>query len=753
MFCAATMDNSYDRQSSRNTVKSNQSQSKMRRLSRYMKHSVADFFGVSEETEKQHMRWENRRKRYAGSIGKLKDGYVKSPDGLDEADSGRMPWSSMRIRDPLRRPSGMSSASGGRSVVRRPTRKDSVATMTMRGISNLVLQRKTLRKKTHKGPSIGEDQLDHSMRAPSLHGDHDAFSLVDDVFYDDPSAGPNLARLEKMRAKELHAGPEDEALQPAPAPGWRRRPPQPAPSTPGNDLVDGPDFGLGRIKEKVLTSAMRRDKRQIGVGVLGRFFRPSIRSQAFNKDVKQQLDEMDDHRPYFTYWATFVQIVVFIVAVSVYGIAPIGIGKHTEPKVVKLSNLARETAYRIEQENIWIGPRQADLIHLGAKYSPCMRVDKHLDESIALDRAEEKQSACCVRNDGSGCVQRGSLSTWKKWNLDTFPGPDNRTSGTVCGQDPSYCLNPASAAPFAWPDNIIEWPICKDTKTLDENQGSSQSQDRHMSCEILGRPCCHGIQGECFITTYEHCELLRGFFHEEAYLCSQVQCFEEICGMIPFTHPENPDQFYRLWTSLFLHGGLLHLLVTIAFQMIIMRDMEKLIGAIRMAIIYIGSGIAGNLASCTFLPYQVEAGPSGAQFGVLACLLVEVLQSFQMYRRPHIAILKLLVPIIGLFLLGLLPWFDNWAHLFGFLFGFLLAFALMPYVSFGKFDKRRKIISIVVSLGIAIGLFVILIIIFYVLPLTECAACEYFNCIPFTADFCDNMGVTLKKNSTYSAYY
>ena len=29
-------------------------------------------------------------------------------------------------------------------------------------------------------------------------------------------------------------------------------------------------------------------------------------------------------RPFFTYWVTFVQVVVFIVAIAVYGIAPIG---------------------------------------------------------------------------------------------------------------------------------------------------------------------------------------------------------------------------------------------------------------------------------------------------------------------------------------------------------------------------------------------------------------------------------------------
>ena len=85
-------------------------------------------------------------------------------------------------------------------------------------------------------------------------------------------------------------------LRPVPAPGWRRRPPQALPDTPGTDVVDQPDFGLGRIKEKVLDSAMRRDKRVMGIGVVGRFFRPSLQSHVFSKDVKQQLDEMDDYR-------------------------------------------------------------------------------------------------------------------------------------------------------------------------------------------------------------------------------------------------------------------------------------------------------------------------------------------------------------------------------------------------------------------------------------------------------------------------
>lgn len=80
---------------------------------------------------------------------------------------------------------------------------------------------------------------------------------------------------------------------------------------------------------------------------------------------------------------------------------------------------------------------------------------------------------------------------------------------------------------------------------------------------------------------------MHGYFHEEATLCSQVRrgrartrgsvhtthphlppgsltnpphhpqvhCLDKVCGLLPFLNPEVPDQFYRLWLSLFLHAG------------------------------------------------------------------------------------------------------------------------------------------------------------------------------------------------------
>ncbi|KAK3586226.1 hypothetical protein CHS0354_025672 [Potamilus streckersoni] len=735
--------------------------STLKKIGRSVKHSVADFFGLGDELPDQNSRWQNRRYRYYG--GKIKDGKLPRVTDFDELDS-----SIPHIYDPLRvhgkhsmasqRTTPLSSTSTYRSIrgfPQRRTRKDSVLKMTFKGLQTITSTRKKLRQKpdihsrSYAPASLAGDvsEIDFADSYAAMPHE-DQFSLVDDVFYDEPVFPAAEKMLETLHEEAIApsgaatSGSGDSGL---PKARWKW-------PEPGMDEVDLPGFArMERIRAKILNSAQERDRRQYGMGFVGRLFNRSYRSDRMDSYVKKQLDEMDDHRPFFTYWVTFVQIVCFIVSVAVYRIAPIGSSETVYTEFIKKPNLAYEMTRYVETDNLWIGPRQADLIHLGAKYSPCMRPDREIIKGLNFDRAEEKESACCIRDDGSGCFQAVSkkcsktLNTWDKWNA-TNTGPGKRTSGTVCGQDPRYCKNPSSVAPFEWEDNINKWPLCKETS----KPNATIQTDRHMSCEISGRPCCHGIQGECMITTREHCNFVRGYYHEEAFLCSQVSCMKDICGMIPFSEQNTPDQFYRLWTSLFLHGGLFHLIITIGFQILIMRDMEKLTGAIRMAIIYMGSGIAGNLASCIFVPYQVDVGPAGAQFGILACLFVEVLQSFQMLKKPGLAVLKITIPILVLFLLGLLPWIDNWAHTCGFIFGILIAFAILPYVSFGQWDRRRKIIGIVISLGGCILLFVLLVLLFYVVPLYSCPGCQYFDCIPFTENFCKNMEININRESTYS---
>lgn len=736
---------------------------RMQKIGKYVKSSIADFFGVGEQSEKNQELWNKRRLRYCSSIGKIKDEHIPRMGDLDEPDFVR----TQQIVDPYRVTAGhrtpQSSTSTCYRTVRgvpvRKIRKDSVLKMTLRGFSMLTAARKPARfsqaacqSRSYAPASFyGDDEVSiGTLQAPPTE---DTSSLVDDVFFDEPPVIDTVKTLDKIPEEDSSDGlPLTERL---PVKDYYQ---QPTTSLPSEDLdtVDA-GVGLSKIHNSVMNKVLeKRGKRQLGMGLIGRIMHRSIRSDRLTSDVKQQINEFDDHRPYFTYWVTFVQIVVFLVSISVYGPAPFGFFESEYAEAILMPNLAIEFKRHREIANMWFGPRQADLIHLGAKYSPCMRRDGNLMKAMRKDRILEEGSACCVRNDGSGCAQMTenrcskTLSTFYKWSKSR-PGPNGETAGTVCGLDPRYCHKPASQAPFEWSQDITEWLICEEPNKL--NQSKASLIDRHMTCDVVARPCCHGIQGECFVTTRQHCDFVHGYYHEEAYLCSQVDCLSQICGMIPFYYKEKPDQFYRLFTALFLHGGLIHLIVTVIFQGLVMRDVEKLAGCIRIAVIYFGSGIAGNLASAIFLPYQVEAGPAGSQFGILACPLVEVLQNWQMLKNPCRSVLKFVVVIILLFIMGLLPWIDNWAHIVGFIFGVMLAFALLPYITFGNFDTRRKMITIGVGLGLSIILIIILVIFFYVFPVYQCNGCQYFNCIPFgSPKFCENMEVTIRRESKYDNF-
>ncbi|XP_078034228.1 rhomboid-5 [Augochlora pura] len=389
-----------------------------------------------------------------------------------------------------------------------------------------------------------------------------------------------------------------------------------------------------------------------------------------------------------------------------------------------------------------------------------------LPEGVTLRRWQQpvrrKDSVARMTLSGLHYVVENTISTWKKWGPGDS-GPGGRISGSVCGLDPKFCDAPASIAPYEWPDDITKWPICRKTNPFNQRFSRNGSQRgtgsfpvgkykhkmaEHMVCEVIGHPCCIGIHGMCRITTKEYCDFVHGYFHEEASLCSQVECLHDVCGMIPFLHPEWPDQFYRLFTTIFLHAGILHLFITLLVQYFLMRDLEKLTGSLRIALIYFIGALAGNLASAIFVPYRAEVGPAGAHFALLATLIVEVLHCWPMLKHPRRALTKLIFILLSLLVLGILPWVDNYAHLFGFIFGFLAAYALMPFISFGHYDRRRKIWLIWICMILIVVLFTLLLTLFYNVPVYECEVCKLFNCIPFTRDFCASQNINFKQEES-----
>uniref|UniRef100_A0A8C1EKI1 Inactive rhomboid protein n=1 Tax=Cyprinus carpio carpio TaxID=630221 RepID=A0A8C1EKI1_CYPCA len=706
---------------------------------------TADWFGVSKDGDATQ-KWQRKSLRHCSlRYGKLKPQVIRemelpSQDNISLTSTETPP--PLYIVDPLARgrafrmveevdgysvpqtpitPGAASlcsfnSSRSGLNRIPRRRKRESVAKMSFRAAAALV-----------KGRSLREGTLRRAHRrsfTPASFIEEDVVDFPDELdtsffareemstFHDEVFESPSDSTMKDVDSKQL-----DESELTGSAVNGQRR---------------------GQRIAVPVKKLFAREKRPYGLGMVGKLTNRTYRKR-IDSYVKQQIEDMDDHRPFFTYWMTFVHILITILAVCIYGIAPVGFSQHETVDSVLRNKGVYENVKFVQQENFWIGPSSVTLIHLGAKFSPCMRQDNQVHELIKKKRELERNSACCVRNDRSGCLQSSeeecssTLAVWVKWpqhpSTPQLEGK-NREHGSVCHQDPRTCIEPASVAPHEWPDDITKWPIC--TKY---NSGNHTNLP-HIDCTITGRPCCIGTKGRCEITSREYCDFMKGYFHEEATLCSQVHCMDDVCGLLPFLNPEVPDQFYRLWLSLFLHAGILHCLVSVCFQMTILRDLEKLAGWLRISIIYILSGITGNLASAIFLPYRAEVGPAGSQFGILACLFVELIQSWQILAQPWRAFTKLLCVVLFLFAFGLLPWIDNFAHICGFISGFFLSFAFLPYISFGRLDMYRKRCQIIIFLVVFVGLFAGLVVLFYVSPI-KCEWCELLTCIPFTDKFCE----------------
>lgn len=160
-------------------------------------------------------------------------------------------------------------------------------------------------------------------------------------------------------------------------------------------------------------------------------------------------------------------------------------------------------------------------------------------------------------------------------------------------------------------------------------------------------------------------------------------------------------------------------------------------------------------------------GPSGSHFGLLACLCVEVLHAWPLLRTPWRALGRLLMTVAFLFVAGLLPWVDNFAHIFGysicpfifipnkfnfircrFISGGLLSYTFLPFITVGVYDRRRKLVLIGVTLTLAAILLTTLVLLLYVWPIQDSGVIQtlgYLNCVPITRDFCAEQNIHFSK--------
>lgn len=153
----------------------------------------------------------------------------------------------------------------------------------------------------------------------------------------------------------------------------------------------------------------------------------------------------------------------------------------------------------------------------------------------------------------------------------------------------------------------------------------------------------------------------------------------ELCGFGGSNaNHDIPNQWFRFIIPIFLHAGIIHITFNMLLQLTLGREMEKEIGSLRFLLVYLCSGIFGFVLGGNFAPSGIAStGASGALFGVIALMLLDLLYHWRDRRSPWTDLAWIVLDVVISFVLGLLPGLDNFSHIGGFLMGLVLGICIL----------------------------------------------------------------------------
>jgi len=131
-------------------------------------------------------------------------------------------------------------------------------------------------------------------------------------------------------------------------------------------------------------------------------------------------------------------------------------------------------------------------------------------------------------------------------------------------------------------------------------------------------------------------------------------------------------EVWRLFTSMFLHGDVMHLFSNMIALLLFGTYVELNFSKFEFLLIYFLSGLIGSLFSLFLLPFDViSLGASGAIFGLIGATL-----SLVIVERDTPLIMLGLFYVFYFLVSSFSPGINYFAHIFGLLGGFLMGYVL-----------------------------------------------------------------------------
>ncbi|HEX3177080.1 MAG TPA: rhomboid family intramembrane serine protease [Methylomirabilota bacterium] len=176
------------------------------------------------------------------------------------------------------------------------------------------------------------------------------------------------------------------------------------------------------------------------------------------------------------------------------------------------------------------------------------------------------------------------------------------------------------------------------------------------------------------------------------------------------TIPWSLGRWWTLFTAIYLHGGLLHIIFNVLWIRQLGPAVEELYGRARMVVIFTVAGALGFLAS-NLLGHPFTIGASGSIFGLLGAIVAFGQKrggTYGMMILRQYGQWALILFIFGFFMSGV----NNVAHAGGFVGGFLtgLAMSLAEHRDEGSLDYLLAAACIGVTvLGFALNIWTTLV--------------------------------------------
>lgn len=137
------------------------------------------------------------------------------------------------------------------------------------------------------------------------------------------------------------------------------------------------------------------------------------------------------------------------------------------------------------------------------------------------------------------------------------------------------------------------------------------------------------------------------------------------------------DEYWRLFTSIFLQGGAIHLGVNVLSMVSLAVELERYHGFLRIGSIFIQCALFGALATAVFEPHTLSIGASGGVVGLLGAAMTNVFLNWDCHPRPCLSLVLLVWGLLIQLFMGTMPLMNNYVHIFGFGIGIVSSLLLL----------------------------------------------------------------------------